>query len=178
MKNKKPILVLVALVVIVGLLFGVYTVTRPKTRAEAPAPDKQEDTVQTGEQTEENGQDEEQTQEQTEPQEQTETREQTEPSADTVAVTVIVVHKDGSEKVFEVETDALYLGEVLLEEGIVEGEMGPYGLMISAADGEVADWNVDQSYWAIFIGEEYATTGADGIPVFGGDVYKLVYTIG
>ena len=178
MKNKKSILVLVALVVIVGLLFGVYTVTRPKTRAEAPAPDKQEDTVQTGEQTEENGQDEEQTQEQTEPQEQTETREQTEPSADTVAVTVIVVHKDGSEKVFEVETDALYLGEVLLEEGIVEGEMGPYGLMISAADGEVADWNVDQSYWAIFIGEEYATTGADGIPVFGGDVYKLVYTIG
>ena len=178
MKNKKSILVLVALVVVVGLLLGVYAATRPKTRAEAPAPDKQEDTVQTGEQTEENGQDEEQTQEQTEPQEQTETREQTEPSADTVAVTVIVVHKDGSEKVFEVETDALYLGEVLLEEGIVEGEMGPYGLMISAADGEVADWNVDQSYWAIFIGEEYATTGADGIPVFGGDVYKLVYTIG
>ena len=93
-------------------------------------------------------------------------------------ITVTVVHKDGSEKVFEVETDALYLGEVLLEEGIVEGEMGPYGLMISAADGEVADWTVDQSYWAIFIGEEYATTGADGIPVFGGDVYKLVYTIG
>lgn len=180
MKNKKSILVLVALVVIVGLLFGVYTVTRPKTRAEAPAPDKQEDTVQTGEQTEENGQDEEQTepQEQSEPQEKTEPQEQTEPSADTVAVTVIVIHKDGSEKVFEVETDALYLGEVLLEEGIVEGEMGPYGLMISAADGEVADWNVDQSYWAIFIGEEYATTGADGIPVFGGDVYKLVYTIG
>ena len=168
MKNKKPILVLVALVAVVAILFGVYSATRPKTRAEAPAPDKQEDTVQTGEQTEE----------QTEPQEQTETQEQTEPSADTVAVTVIVVHKDGSEKVFEVETDALYLGEVLLEEGIVEGEMGPYGLMISAADGEVADWNVDQSYWAIFIGEEYATTGADGIPVFGGDVYKLVYTIG
>lgn len=174
MKNKKPILVLVALVAVVAILFGVYSATRPKTRAEAPAPDKQEDTVQTGEQSEENGQDEEQT----EPQEQTETQEQTEPSADTVAVTVIVVHKDGSEKVFEVETDALYLGEVLLEEGIVEGEMGPYGLMISAADGEVADWNVDQSYWAIFIGEEYATTGADGIPVFGGDVYKLVYTIG
>ena len=94
------------------------------------------------------------------------------------SITVIVVHKDGSEKVFELETDALYLGDVLMEEKIVEGEMGPYGLMISAVDGEVADWNVDQSYWAIFIGEEYATTGADGIPVYGGDVYKLVYTIG
>ena len=95
-----------------------------------------------------------------------------------VSFTVIVVHKDGSEKVFELETSALYLGDVLLAEEVVEGEMGPYGLMISAVDGEVADWNVDQSYWAIFIGEEYATTGADGIPVFDGDVYKLVYTIG
>ena len=165
MKNKKSILVLVALVVVVGLLFGVYSATRPKTRTEAPVTQptaQQNETQETEEQT----------------QEQTESSTETEPTVDTVAVTVIVVHKDGSEKVFEVETDALYLGEILLEEQIVEGEMGPYGLMISAADGEVADWNVDQSYWAIFIGEEYATTGADGIPVFGGDVYKLVYTIG
>ena len=170
MKNKKSILVLVALVVVVGLLFGVYAATRPKTRAEVPQTQStQESEPQTSE---------EQTQEQTEIQEQSEPSSETQPTADTVAVTVIVVHKDGSEKVFEVETDALYLGEILLEEQIVEGEMGPYGLMISAADGEVADWNVDQSYWAIFIGEEYATTGADGIPVFGGDVYKLVYTIG
>ena len=176
MKNKKSILVLVALVVVVGLLLGVYAATRPKTRAEAPAPDKQEDTVQTGEQTEENGQDEEQTGEAAE--EGSGQQPDTQSSADTVSITVIVVHKDSTEKVFELETDALYLGEVLLEEKIVEGEMGPYGLMISAADGEVADWNVDQSYWAIFIGEEYATTGADGIPVFDGDVYKLVYTIG
>ena len=171
MKNKKSILVLVALVVVVGLLFGVYAATRPKTRAEVPQtqPTTQESEPQTSE---------EQTQEQTEIQEQSEPSSETQPAADTVSVTVIVVHKDGSERVYEVETDALYLGEVLLEEGIVEGEIGPYGLMISAADGEVADWNVDQSYWAIFIGEEYATTGADGIPVFGGDVYKLVYTIG
>lgn len=168
MKNKKSILVLVALVVVVGLLFGVYSATRPKTRVEAPAADPTETTGTQPTETQQMQEQTEQTEEQTEPQ----------PSADTVAITVIVVHKDGSEKVFELETDALYLGDVLMEEKIVEGEMGPYGLMISAVDGEVADWNVDQSYWAIFIGEEYATTGADGIPVYGGDVYKLVYTIG
>lgn len=174
MKNKKSILVLVALVAVVGLLFGVYSATRPKTRAEAPVtqPTVQENDATQG--TEE----QKDTQEQTDAQDVTEESTEAEPTADTVAITVIVIHKDGSEKVFEVETDALYLGEILLEEQIVEGEMGPYGLMISAADGEVADWNVDQSYWAIFIGEEYATTGADGIPVFEGDVYKLVYTIG
>ena len=162
MKNKKSIIALIALVVVIGLMIGVYSATRPKTRAEAPQtqPEVQEQpTVQ------------EETQQETE-------EITTESTVATVSLTVTVIHKDGSEKVFEVETDALYLGEVLVEEGIVEGEMGPYGLMISAADGEVADWNVDQSYWAIFIGEEYATTGADQIPIYGGDVFKLVYTIG
>lgn len=170
MKNKKTVLALIALVVVIGLMIGVYSATRPKTRAEVPQtqPEIQEQpTVQ------------QETQEETRQETQEETEEvTTEPTVATVSFTVTVVHKDGSEKVFELETDALYLGEVLVSEGIVEGEMGPYGLMISAVDGEVADWNVDQSYWAIFIGEDYATTGADQIPIYGGDVFKLVYTIG
>lgn len=166
MKNKKSIIALIALVVVIGLMIGVYSATRPKTRAEVP-------------QTQPEVQEQPTVQEETQEESQQETGEvTTEPAAATVSLTVTVVHKDGSEKVFELETDALYLGEVLVSEGIVEGEMGPYGLMISAVDGEVADWNVDQSYWAIFIGEEYATTGADQIPIYGGDVFKLVYTIG
>ena len=167
MKNKKLILAVVALVAVIGLLLGVYSATRPKTRGELAA---QKETPAQTEVKQPQEQPEQQTEEQTE--------QQTEATEDTVTVTVIVVHKDGSEKEFTVTTAAYYLGEILLSEGIVEGEVGPYGLMISAADGEVADWNVDQSYWAIFIGEEYATTGADGIPLFDGDVYKLVYTIG
>ena len=93
-------------------------------------------------------------------------------------ISVTVVHKDGTQKVFSYDTDEEYLGPVLLAEGLVEGEEGPYGLTISAVDGETADWNVDQSYWALFIGEEYATTGADTTPVNDGDSFKLVYTIG
>ena len=92
--------------------------------------------------------------------------------------TVTVVHKDGSEKVFEYKSNEEFLGPVLLAEGLVEGEMSTYGLMIHSVDGEIADWNVDQGYWALFIGEEYATTGADTTPVKDGDVFKLVYTIG
>lgn len=93
-------------------------------------------------------------------------------------ITVVVVHKDGTEKEFSYATDEEFLGPVLLTEGLAEGEEGPYGLAISAVDGETADWNVDQSYWALYIGEEYATTGADTTPVADGGVYKLVYTIG
>ena len=93
-------------------------------------------------------------------------------------ITVTVVHKDGTEKKFEYHTDAEYLGAVLLAEGLAEGEEGPYGLVINAVDGETASWEADQSYWALFIGEEYATTGADSTPVTDGGAYKLVYTIG
>ena len=92
--------------------------------------------------------------------------------------TVTVVHKDGSENLFTYATDEEYLGPVLLEEGLVEGEEGSYGLVISTVNGETADWDADQSYWALYIGEEYATTGADTTPVNNGDEFKLVYTIG
>lgn len=93
-------------------------------------------------------------------------------------ITVTVVHKDASEKIFRYNTDAEYLGEVLLEESLIQGEEGPYGLMISTVDGETADWNVDKGYWALYIGEDYATTGADGIVLTDGGEYSLVYTIG
>ena len=93
-------------------------------------------------------------------------------------ITVLVVHKNAETREFRYETDAEYLSQVLLEEGLVQGEEGPYGLMISAVDGETADWNVDQSYWALYIGEAYATTGADGIVLTDGGEYSLVYTIG
>lgn len=46
------------------------------------------------------------------------------------AVTVTVVHKDGSEKVFTYHTDEEYLGTVLVDEGLVEGEQSNYGLYI------------------------------------------------
>ena len=54
----------------------------------------------------------------------------------------------------------------------------PYGLYFDTVDGETADWNADQSYWSILIGEEYATVGADGIVLTDGGEYSLVYTIG
>ena len=93
-------------------------------------------------------------------------------------ITVTVVHADGASKEFVYKTDAEYLGDVIIAEGLVEGEEGPYGLMIHAVDGETASWEENQSYWSILIGEEYATLGADGIAIEDGGAYSLVYTIG
>ncbi len=92
--------------------------------------------------------------------------------------TVTVVHADGSSKEFTYRTDEEYLGPVLLEAGLIQGEMGPYGLVISAVDGETASWEESQSYWALYVGEEYGTTGVDTTPVYDGSSFKLEYTIG
>lgn len=101
-----------------------------------------------------------------------------ETSDGTKTFTVTVVHKDGTEKEFTYTTDEEYLGPVLLDEGLITGSEGPYGLMIEAVDGEAASWDENQSYWAFYVGEEYAVTGIDLTPVNDGDTFKLVYTIG
>ena len=99
-------------------------------------------------------------------------------SAGSKAITVEVVHKDSSSKTFTYRTDEEYLGTVLLNEGLVKGDVGQYGLYITEVDGEVADYSVDKGYWALFEGEEYAMQGADTTPIADGDSFSLVYTIG
>lgn len=104
------------------------------------------------------------------------TRPETSQGAKTVTVTV--VHSDGTSKEFTCHTDEEYLAPVLVAENIAQGDITQYGLTIHTVDGERASWEANQSYWALFIGEEYATTGASETPVNDGDVFKLVYTIG
>lgn len=130
MKNKKMMLALIAMVLVIAVMGAVFVATRPQAQAGG----KQ--------------------------------------------ITITVVHGDGSSKEFVCATDEEYLGSVLLSEGIAEGVDGPYGLEIHSVDGEKASWEENQSYWALFIGEEYATTGADGVALTDGGEYSLVYTIG
>ena len=92
------------------------------------------------------------------------------------AVTVRIIHKDGTEKVLEYRTDAEYLADLLLEKELVTGYSSEeYGFTIESVDGVTADWQVDAAYWALYEGEEYATTSAAGIILTDGGVYKLVY---
>ncbi len=92
------------------------------------------------------------------------------------SITVTVVHKDGSENVLHYCTDREYLADVLLDNKLVEGNMAQFGLEIFVVDGEEASWEKDQAYWSIEVDGEYANTGASGIPVTDGSVYKLIYT--
>ena len=91
-------------------------------------------------------------------------------------VTVKVVHADQSEKEFTYETDDEYLGELLTEEGLVEGETSEYGMYITKVDGEQAVFETDNAYWALYEHGEYASTGADQTVLDNGDEFSLVYT--
>ena len=93
-------------------------------------------------------------------------------------IEVVVVHGDGSGKTFTYDTDAEYLGQVLQDEGLIEGEDGQYGLYITAVDGEEAVYETDGAYWALYEGEDYAQQGIDQTPIADGGQYSLVYTIG
>ena len=96
--------------------------------------------------------------------------------AETVAINVTVVHADGSEKKFSYETDEDFLGTLLQNEGLIKGEMGQYGLMISEVDGEKAVYEENGAYWALYENGEYAMQGVDTTPLVEGGEYKLEYT--
>ena len=93
-------------------------------------------------------------------------------------ITVTVVHSDGTEKDFRWLTTETHLGPVLVKKGLVPDERGEFGLFINTVDGETADWSADQSWWALYEGEELAAVGADSLVIHDGDTFRLVYTRG
>lgn len=92
--------------------------------------------------------------------------------------TVVVVHADGSEKTFNYSSSEEYLGTVLTQKGLVQGETTEYGLYIQVVDGEEAVYENDGAYWAFYVGDTYASTGVDQTPIENGATYKLAYTVG
>ncbi len=78
--------------------------------------------------------------------------------------------------VFTLHTDAETVGDALVENNLVSGDVTEYGLMVTVVNGMTADYNVDQSYWAFYIDGEYAMTGVDSTPITEGAVYRLEYT--
>ena len=87
-------------------------------------------------------------------------------------VNIVVVHSDKTENTFTCQTDADYLADVLLENGLAEGDSGDYGLFITTVDGETAD-SSKQQWWCITKGGEQVNNGADAQPVADGEQYEL-----
>ena len=125
MNNKKQILTLVALIVVVGLFAGVWFATRPQSVEGAKS------------------------------------------------FTVLVVHSDKTEKTFTYTAEGK-LGAFLESQGLISSEGADPG-MFHTVDGEKADWNENQSYWAFYINGEFAMTGIDMTEIKEGEIYRLEY---
>ena len=94
-------------------------------------------------------------------------------------ITIEVVNSKEESKVYELKTDAEYLIEAMEEaEGLTfEGEEGEFGMSIMTVNEETADFNVDASYWAFYVNEEYCNYGVSEQPVEDGDAFAIVYTV-
>ena len=90
---------------------------------------------------------------------------------------VTVEVKAGEKSVtLTIYTDAEFLGEALLSHNLIDGEMGQFGMYIKSANGIIADYDEDQSYWGFFKNGEYMMTGVDATKITDGEHYELVYT--
>ena len=97
------------------------------------------------------------------------------------SIVIEVVNKAGESTEYPLQTDAEYLQQAMdeaAEFGLTYvGEEGPYGLSVPEVNGEVADYNVDQSYWAFYVNDEYCNYGISAQPVEDGDTFSIVYTV-
>ena len=98
------------------------------------------------------------------------------PTQGAKTVTVEVIPLEGEGKEYTYHTDAEYLGQLHLEEELIEGTESEYGLYITAVDGIPADESANQ-WWAISKSGEMATTGVDTTPIADGDHFELTLSV-
>lgn len=87
--------------------------------------------------------------------------------------TFTVVRADGTTKDFTITTTETILANALVNEGIIAGEDGPYGLYVKTVDGETLDYETDGKYWALYIDGQYAVTGVDSTEIKDGATYSF-----
>ncbi len=77
---------------------------------------------------------------------------------------------------FTINTDKKTVGEALIENDLIAGEKGAYGMYIKVVNGITADYDKTQTYWSFSKNGEYMTTGVDDTELADGEHYELVYT--
>ena len=87
--------------------------------------------------------------------------------------TFVVTDIDGNDTAFEITTDKNTVGEALTDEGLIEGDDGPYGLYVKTVNGITADYDADGTYWAFYENGEYAMSGVDKTDIVPGAEYSF-----
>ena len=97
---------------------------------------------------------------------------------DTVAgskiVTVEFTYGTGVSNAYVIHTDAEYLAEALLQEGIIK-EIDESGYYTTFND-VTADYNADKSWWKVTKDGEMTSVGINEQPILDGERYEITYT--
>ena len=89
------------------------------------------------------------------------------------SITFVVVDTTGKETSFEISSDKATVGEALLDEGLIAGEDGQYGLYVKTVNGITLDYDTDGKYWAFYVNGEYGMTGVDATEIVAGATYSF-----
>lgn len=81
-----------------------------------------------------------------------------------------VTDLDGNITEFAVKTDELNVGTALSNLGLIDGDVGAYGLFVTKVNGVEA---VSGSYWMFYINGEMAPTGVDSTEIVEGALYEF-----
>lgn len=93
------------------------------------------------------------------------------------AKTVIVEVKAEDKTVtFTVKTDKDTVGAALIEQGLISGDEGQFGLYVKVVNGITADYDVNQRYWAFYVDGELSMTGVDTTEINESSRYRLEYS--
>ena len=87
--------------------------------------------------------------------------------------TFVVVDASGKETSFEISSGKTTVGEALLDEGLIAGEDGQYGLYVKTVNGITLDFDADGKYWAFYVNGEYGMSGVDATEIVDGDTYSF-----
>ena len=87
-----------------------------------------------------------------------------------------VIHADGSEVQYNVETTKSTLADALLEGSIIKGDEGEFGIYVTEIDGEKADFDKDGAYWYFYKDGEPLMEGISATPIAEGDSFEARYT--
>lgn len=91
--------------------------------------------------------------------------------------TFTVIDAEGGEKSYELKSDAEMLGTALLDEELIAGDDGEYGLYVKTVGGITAD-EANQEWWCLTKGGESVMTGVDQTPLEDGAAYEFTLTVG
>lgn len=94
-------------------------------------------------------------------------------NAETKEFTFVAVDLEGKETTFQISTDKKTVGEALIDEGLIAGEPGPYGLYVKTVNGITLDYDTDGKYWAFYVDGEYGITGVDETDIVPGSTYMF-----